>query len=95
MERCYVVLKSCPNEDAPEHEVTTLLCVTSTLPLAERAIANYCRDGFGEEGKSLVCQVIPTCSDVRTYWVEKHFGAKTATTFTVTEEAIDDEWALM
>lgn len=44
MERCYVILMHQPNVEFPEHEVTTLMAVTSTLLLAEKAIAKYCED---------------------------------------------------
>lgn len=92
---CYVILMHWPNIDCPEHEVTNLLEVTSSLSLAERAIANYCKsNGFGEDGESLICDLMPTLNDVRSYYMKKHFAKKTATYFTVTEEEIDKEWAL-
>lgn len=96
MEHCYVILMHWPNVEYPQHEVTTLLGVTSTLLLAERAIANYCVSIFGEEdGNSLVCKIMPACTDARTYMMAKHYELKTATTFTVTEEPINNDWALM
>ena len=95
MDRCYVILMHQPNVEYPEHEVTTLMAVTSTLLLAEKAIANYCVSNFGKDGESLVCQIMPGYTDARTYTVAAHYGVKTATTFTVTEEPINNDWALM
>ena len=90
MAKCYVVLMHQPNIECPEHEVTTLLTVTSTLLLAEKAIAKYCSDEFGKDGEVLVCQIMPMYIGARAYSVAEHFGSKNATTFTVTEEAIID-----
>lgn len=95
MESCYVILMHHPNVECPEHEVTTLMAVTSTLLLAEKAITKYCEDAFGRDGEALVCQIMPGYTDARTYTVAAHYGAKTATTFTVTEEPINNDWALM
>lgn len=96
MNSCYVVLKHVPNREAIlVADDTTLHGLAENLFLAEKMIQNYYHEEFGADGSVLVCEVYPGWSDRRTYRCKKHYGAKDATYFTVFEEAIQNDMALL
>lgn len=90
MNNCYVVLHHCPNVYAPEHMVTTLAGVTSTLFLAEKFIATEFRT------KGLVCHIWPDSTDDRRYYkmgTEEDLASGNVEHYTVEEKGINDDWA--
>lgn len=90
MARCYVVLRHCPNADAPEHMVTTLAGVTSTLFLAEKFIVTE----FRTDG--LTCYIWPDSTNAREYYkmgTEEDMAFGNVEHYTVEEKTINDDWA--
>lgn len=93
MESCYVILihdvVNCIRES------TTLFGVAKTLPLAEKMIQNHYTGEFGEDGGTLRCELQPGYSDTRTYWCKGHEMDEEIINFTVSEEAIQNDMALL
>ena len=97
MKSCYVVVRNMyPNVNDERNVESCVQALTENLYLAEKVIANYYVSAFGEDGDNLVCATSPNCCDIRTYWMRSHFKeVKGATYFTVYEEEIKDDSALL
>ena len=92
MNSCFVVLRHCPNVDNPNHEVTTVVGLASTIFLAEKLVTR-------ELGSSdLVCILTPEYTDFREYYRVSDFikeqteGTK-AESCSIAEHEINDDWA--
>lgn len=90
MDSCYVVMRFCPERDGMLS--SDLEALADTLYLAEKIIANYFAESFGEEGRRLTCESSPDW-DVRSYWMTSNYRKDAATFFRVYEEEIKDDSA--
>ena len=93
MKSCYVILI---HESVNCLSKTTMLFgLAETLPLAEKMIQNHYTGEFGEGGAVLRCELQPGYSDTRTYWCKGHEMDEETIKFTVSEEGIQDDMALL
>lgn len=96
MKSCYVVMRNVYRNVNDERNVESCVyALTENLYLAEKVIANYFVNPYGEKGDYLVCEVRPGDS-CRKYWMRSQYKEeKGATYFTVFEEEIKDDMALL
>ena len=95
MKSCYVVMRHIPVNNEEDNVDSCVEALTENLYLAEKVIANYFTGSFGEDGGKLISTLQPGWTDIRTYWMQSNYKKSGATWFTVYEEEIKDDSALI